>query len=151
MGNAGIAALRDEIGQARVSDWVVVDQARIDGFADVTEDHQFIHIDPERAIQTPFGGTITHGFLILSLVPRLLELTPRPPVEGLKMAVNYGLDRVRFLSPVRSGSRVRCLSTLLSVEEKRPGQHQQSMEVAIEVDGAEKPAMVAVLLAQFFI
>lgn len=151
MGNAGIAALRDEIGQARVSDWVVVDQARIDGFADVTEDHQFIHIDPERAIQTPFGGTITHGFLILSLVPRMLELTPSPPVEGLKMAVNYGLDRVRFLSPVRSGSRVRCLSTLLSVEEKRPGQHQQSMEVAIEVDGAEKPAMVAVLLAQFFI
>src|SRR5262249_20587858 len=108
----------DEVG---VSSWILVDQARIDAFADATEDHQFIHVDPAAAAQTPFGGTIAHGFLTLSLLSRMGAEAMLLP-SGLKMAVNYGLDRVRFLATVPSGSRVRGRFTLDSVEEKAPGQ-----------------------------
>ena len=129
-----------------VSDWIAIDQERIDRFADATDDRQFIHVDPEAAAQTPFGGTIAHGFLSLSLVPRLAAEAMLIP-DGMKMVINYGLDRVRFLAPVRSGSRVRGRFTLDSVEEKAPGQVLMRHSVAVEIEGEDKPALSAVWLA----
>ena len=133
----------EEIG---VSGWIAVDQSRIDAFADATEDRQFIHTDPEAAARTQFGGTIAHGFLTLSLLSRMgAEATMIP--EGVKMAVNYGLERVRFLAPVRSGSRVRGRFTLDSVDEKVPGQWLLRHTVTVEIEGEDKPALTAVWLA----
>lgn len=129
-----------------VSSWVLVDQARIDAFADATEDRQFIHVDPESAAQTPFGGTIAHGFLSLSLLSRMGAEAMLVP-EGAKMAVNYGLDRVRFLAPVRSGKRLRGRFTLDSVEEKAPGQVLLRHTVIVEIEGEDKPALSAVWIA----
>src|SRR6478736_8641688 len=119
---ATLDQIRSRIGEeVGVSTWLTVDQARIEAFADATEDRQFIHVDPAAAAQTPFGGTIAHGFLSLSLLSRMGAETFLVP-EGLKMAVNYGLDRVRFLAPVKSGKRVRGRFTLDSAEEKAAGQ-----------------------------
>ncbi|HET8749516.1 MAG TPA: MaoC family dehydratase [Sphingomicrobium sp.] len=132
----------DEVG---VSGWIAVDQARIDAFADATEDRQFIHVDPDTASQTPFGGTIAHGFLSLSLLSRMGAEAMLLP-EGMKMAVNYGLDRVRFLAPVKSGMRVRGRFVLQSVEEKTPGQVLMHHEVSVEIEGEDKPALSAVWL-----
>jgi len=129
-----------------VSGWIAIDQERIDRFADATDDRQFIHVDPEAAAQTLFGGTIAHGFLSLSLVPRLAAEAMLIP-DGMKMVINYGLDRVRFLAPVRSGSRVRGRFTLDSVEEKAPGQVLMRHSVAVEIEGEDKPALSAVWLA----
>ena len=112
------ARVGEEVG---VSDWLTIDQARIELFAEATEDRQFIHVDPDAAARTPFGGTIAHGFLTLSLLSRMGAETMLLP-EGMRMAVNYGLDRVRFLAPVRSGKRIRGRFVLDSVEEKAPGQ-----------------------------
>jgi acyl dehydratase len=140
------ALVGEEIG---VSSWLTVDQARIDAFADATEDRQFIHTDPAAAAQTPFGGTIAHGFLTLSLLSRMGAEAMLIP-EGVKMAVNYGLDRVRFLAPVRSGSRVRGRFTLDSVEEKAPGQVLMRHTVVVEIEGEEKPALTAVWLGLIF-
>ncbi|WP_174299304.1 MaoC family dehydratase [Caulobacter sp. S45] len=145
-----LKTLQAEVGRTYVSEWILVDQAMIDRFAEVTGDHQFIHVDPERAAQTPFGGTVAHGFLLLSLLPRLQASMGRPRPEGLRMAVNYGFERVRFVTPVRSGSRVRATSTLVSVEEKRPGQLQQLADTTLEVEGAGKPALTAVWIGQLF-
>lgn len=145
-----LAALQADIGIVRHSEWQLVDQSMIDRFADATLDHQFIHVDPARAAKTPFGGTIAHGFLTLSLLSRLAETTPRPAGPKIQMGVNYGFDRVRFIQPVRCGSRVRSASTLIAVEEKRPNQFQQSVEVAVEIDGFEKPALTATWLSQLF-
>ena len=136
-----------EIG---VSDWILVDQARIDTFADVTEDHQFIHIDPEAAAKTPFGGTIAHGFLTLSLLSRMAADAMLRP-DGIKMGVNYGFEKVRFLAPVRSGKRVRGRFTLLSFDEKRPGQWQFVHQVAVEIEGEAKPALIADWIGLIFI
>jgi acyl dehydratase len=136
----------DEVG---VSSWILIDQPRIDAFADATEDRQFIHVDPEAAMRTPFGGTIAHGFLSLSLLSRMGGEAMLIP-EGLKMAVNYGLDRVRFLAPVRSGKRVRGRFTLDSVEEKAPGQWLLRHTVTVEIEHEEKPALTAVWLALLF-
>ena len=122
----------------------------IDRFADVTGDHQFIHLDPVRAAQTPFKGTIAHGFLLLSLLPRLQAAMDRPRPQGVRMGVNYGFERVRFVAPVRSGSRVRARSTLVSVEEKRPGQLQQLADVVLELEGSDKPALTAAWIGQLF-
>src|ERR1700761_324064 len=102
MAAAQSTLLQERIGQTQVSDWLLVDQAMIDLFADATGDHQFIHIDPERAARTPFGGTIAHGFLLLSLLPRLQAGMERPWPGEVRMGVNYGFERVRFVSPVRS-------------------------------------------------
>jgi acyl dehydratase len=140
----------DEIGsrvgtEVGVSGWLTVDQARIDAFADATEDRQFIHVDPEAAAQTPFGGTIAHGFLSLSLLSRMGAETMLLP-EGMTMAVNYGLDRVRFLAPVKSGKRVRGRFTLDSVEEKAPGHILMRHTVTVEIEGGDKPALTAVWL-----
>ncbi len=133
----------EEVG---VSSWILVDQARIDAFADATEDRQFIHVDAEAAAQAPFGGTIAHGFLSLSLLSRMGAEAMLIP-EGLKMAVNYGLDRVRFLAPVRSGKRVRGRFILDSVEEKAPGQWLLRHTVTVEIEREDKPALTAVWLA----
>ena len=136
-----------EIG---VSDWITIDQDRIDKFADVTEDHQFIHVDPEAAKKTPFGTTIAHGFLTLSMLSKLAS-GGVVVFEGIKMGVNYGGNKVRFLAPVRSGKRVRSHVKLLELEEKRPGQWQQTNEVTIEIEGEEKPALIAEWISQFFV
>lgn len=140
------------IGSVMVSDWVLVTQEMIDSFADATGDHQFIHVDPQRAKLTPFGGTIAHGFLTLSLFPLLnAKVADAPRVEGVKMGVNYGGNKVRFLAPVRSGKRVRGHFKLLSFEEKRPGQWQQTTELTVEIEGEPKPAMVAEWINQIFV
>ena len=143
MPSASLDEIRSRVGEeVGVSSWLAVGQARIDAFADATDDHQFIHVDPAAAAQTPFGGTIAHGFLTLSLLSRMAAegmLTP----QGVKMAVNYGFDRIRFLAPVRSGSRVRGRFTLDSVEEKAPGQWLLRHTVTVEIEGEDKPALVA--------
>ena len=131
------------------SDWVEIKQDRVNQFADVTEDHQFIHIDPEAAKQTPFGGTIAHGFLTLSLLAKFAE-KGTINIEGVKMAVNYGFDKVRFLAPVSVGKRVRGHFKLKAAEEKRPGQHLLTYEVTVEIEGEEKPALIADWLAMQF-
>ena len=133
------------------SDWLTVDQAMIDTFAEATGDHQFIHVDPVAAAQTPFGGTIAHGFLSLSLMPALTAMTDLPRLDGIRMGVNYGGNKIRFLAPVRSGKRVRGHFKLLDIEEKRPGQWQQTIEYTLEIEGEDKPALIAEWISQFFI
>jgi acyl dehydratase len=148
---ASIEEIKAKVGaEIGVSDWILVDQARILAFAEATDDHQFIHVDQEAAARTPFGGTIAHGFLTLSLLSRMAADVMLHP-EGLKMGVNYGLDRVRFLAPVRSGKRVRGRFTLKSLEEKRPGQWQFLHAVAVEIEGEDKPALLAEWIGQVFV
>ena len=152
MATVTVDDMKNSVGTERVSDWVEVTQAMIDKFADATGDHQFIHIDPARAAQTPFGGTIAHGFLTLSLMPLLASKVPdAPQLEGVKMGVNYGGNKVRFLTPVRSGSKVRGRFKTLAFEEKRPGQYQQTNEFTVEIEGAPKPAMIAEWISQIFV
>lgn len=146
-----IQQLAARTGEERVSDWVEVTQAMIDKFAEATGDHQFIHVDPAKAAMTPFGGTIAHGFLTLSLMPLLNSLTPQPRIEGVKMGVNYGGNKVRFLTPVRSGKRVRGRFKTLELAEKRPGQWQQTVEFTVEIEGETKPAMIAEWISQIFV
>ncbi|BBE34747.1 MaoC family dehydratase [Sphingosinicella microcystinivorans] len=133
------AMVGSELG---VSRWFEVDQKRIDTFAECTEDFQFIHVDAERAADTPFGGTIAHGFLTLSLLSAMAyELFPK--LEGAKMGVNYGMNKLRFLAPVRSGKRVRGRMKLLDVTERNPGVLQSTYEVVVEIEGEDKPALLA--------
>ena len=146
-----IQQLAARTGEERVSDWVEVTQAMIDTFAEATGDHQFIHVDPTKAAMTPFGGTIAHGFLTLSLMPLLSQKTPQPRIEGVKMGVNYGGNKVRFLTPVRSGKRVRGRYKTLELAEKRPGQWQQTVEFTVEIEGESKPAMIAEWISQIFV
>ncbi|HBO1911208.1 MaoC family dehydratase [Pseudomonas aeruginosa] len=146
-----VAALKDYVGKdLGHSEWLTIDQERVDQFAECTGDHQFIHVDPEKAAKTPFGGTIAHGFLSLSLIPKLMEGLLVLP-EGLKMAVNYGLDTVRFIQPVRVGSRVRLGLTLLDVNEKNPGQWLIKARATLEIEGQEKPAYIAEPLSLCFV
>jgi acyl dehydratase len=147
---ASLDEIRSKIGQeVGVSGWIMVDQQRIAAFAEATEDRQFIHLDPDAAAQTPFGGTIAHGFLTLSLLSRMAADAMLVP-ETTKMAVNYGLDRVRFLAPVRSGKRVRGHFTLDSAEEKAPGQLLLRHTVTVEIEGGDKPALAAEWLSLIF-
>ncbi len=134
-----------------VTPWLTVDQAMIDKFADATGDHQFIHVKPALAAQTPFGGTIAHGFLLLSLMPMMMAQADMPRMDGVRMGVNYGGNKVRFLVPVRSGKRVRGHFKLIEIAEKRPGQYQQTLEYTLEIDGEDKPALIAEWIGQFFI
>ena len=134
-----------------VSDWFHVTQERINMFADATGDHQFIHIDEEKAKLTPFGGTIAHGFLTLSLIPVLGAMTEGARVTDVKMGVNYGGNKTGFISPVRAGKRVRAHVKLLDLVEKRPGQWQQTNEYTIEIEGEDKPALIAEWVMQFFV
>lgn len=148
---AGLDAIRSRVGdEVGVSSWLTVDQTRIDAFADATEDRQFIHVDPAAAAQTSFGGTVAHGFLSLSLLSRMGAEAMLLP-DGLTMAINYGLDRVRFLAPVRAGSRVRGRFILDSVEEKAPGQILMRHTVTVEIEGEDKPALSAQWLGLMFI
>lgn len=143
--------IRAKVGHpVGVSGWIEVGQDRIDQFADATDDHQFIHVDQKLAAQTPFGGTIAHGFLSLSLLSRMAADVMLIP-DTTKMAVNYGLDRVRFLAPVRSGKRVRGHFTLESATEKAPGQLLLKHQVTVEIEGDEKPALTAEWLGLIFI
>ncbi|MDB5667511.1 MAG: MaoC family dehydratase [Alphaproteobacteria bacterium] len=130
---ASLAEIGSKVGQEiGVSDWILIDQQRIDAFAEVTDDHQFIHVDPVAAGNSPFGGTIAHGFLSLSLLSRMAADVFLIP-DGARMAVNYGFERIRFLAPVRSGKRVRGRFTLASGEERRPGQWQFVHQVTVEI------------------
>jgi acyl dehydratase len=124
------------------SDWIEVDQGRIDRFAETTEDHQFIHVDPERAKATPFGTTIAHGYLTLSLLAKM-AYDVMPGIAGSKMGVNYGLNSVRFLAPVKSGSRVRGHFMMKDVTERSAGVVQSTVEVKVEIEGEDKPALAA--------
>ena len=137
----------EEIG---VSGWLTIDQKRIDEFADATEDRQFIHTDPEAAAQTLFGGTIGHGFLSLSMLSRMASDAMLVP-DNIRMAVNYGLDRVRFIAPVKSGKRIRGRFRLDSVDEKAPGQLLLRHTVTVEIEGEEKPALTAEWLGLLFV
>jgi acyl dehydratase len=123
------------------SSWLEITQERVNKFAEATNDHQFIHVDPEKAAHSPFGGTIAHGFLTLSLLPSLLaENAPQP--EGLVMGVNYGTDKLRFLSPVRVGSRVRALQKIQSVVEKEPGKYLIRTKATVEIENGPTPALI---------
>ncbi|WP_414900056.1 MaoC family dehydratase [Sphingomonas flavalba] len=151
MPTVAIDAYRDLIGQPLgTSDWLTVSQDMIDRFADATGDHQFIHVDPERAAATPFGGTIAHGFLSLSLMSALYETTDMPRPAGIRIGVNYGGDKTRFLTPVRSNKRVRAHFRLLAFDEKQPGRYQQTIEYVLEIEGEEKPALVSEWIMLFF-
>jgi acyl dehydratase len=148
---ASIDDIKGRIGQEiGTSGWLTIDQQAIDAFADVTQDRQFIHVDPEAAAKTPFGGTIAHGFLTLSLLSRMAADVMLVP-ENLKMAVNYGFERVRFIAPVRAGKRIRGHFRLASAEEKRPGQWQFVHNVTVEIEGEEKPALTADWIGLIFI
>jgi acyl dehydratase len=134
------AMVGKEVG---VSSWHLVDQTRINGFADVIEDYQFIHIDPERAKrETPFGSTVAHGFLTMSLLS-IMSYEVMPVIEGTTMGVNYGFDKLRFISPVRAGSRVRGRFVLAEAKLRKEKELQSRTNVTIEIEGEEKPALVA--------
>ena len=137
-----LSDLKSQVGEViGTSGWFLLDQDRIDRFADTTEDHQFIHVDPEAAKATPFGGTIAHGFLTLSMLSAMMNSGIAKP--DVQMSVNYGFNKVRFLSPVKSGKRVRGQFKLLELVEKRPGQWQETVEVTVEIEGEDKPALLA--------
>ena len=140
---ASLDEIRAKVGsEIGVSPWIEIDQDAINTFAEVTGDHQFIHVDPEAAAQTPFGGTIAHGFLTLSLLSQMAAPTILVP-HTTRMVVNYGFEKVRFIAPVRSGKRVRGRFTLASAEEKKPGQWQFLHNVIVEIEGEERPALQA--------
>lgn len=146
-----VSQLKDYVGkELGRSQWLTIDQNRINQFAECTGDHQFIHVDPVKAKHTPFGSTIAHGFLSLSLIPMLMESLMIMP-EGLKMAVNYGLDSVRFIQPVKVDSRVRLALSIVEVTEKRPGQWLIKAQATLEIEGEEKPAYIAEPLTLCFV
>ena len=140
---SGLAATAaPPVGQVYLSRWFAIDQDRIDAFAAVCEDDQFIHTDPERAAGTPFGGTIAHGFLTLSMLSAM-AYDAQPGLADVAMSVNYGFDRVRFLAPVPAGSRVRGRFTLADAEERQAGEVTLHWDVAVEIEGGAKPALAA--------
>ncbi|MEE2566994.1 MaoC family dehydratase [Hyphobacterium marinum] len=135
--------LRERIGETFTSDWMEIDQARVDTFADTTLDHNFIHVDVERSKrETPFGGTIAHGFLSLSLLSHFGEQCLPPFPEGA-VPINYGFDRLRFAAPVPVGSRIRGCFTFADVEQRKRGQYLMRMDAAVEIEGSERPALRA--------
>ncbi|MBX9858827.1 MAG: MaoC family dehydratase [Sphingomonas sp.] len=133
------AVIGTEVG---LSKWITIDQSMIDRFADLTDDHQFIHVDAERAAKTPMGGTIAHGFLTLSMLGGLATVADIG-MAGATMGFNYGFNKIRFISPVRSGSRVRARFTLIAMEERSPNQWMATMGVSVEIEGQDKPALTA--------
>ena len=146
-----IENLREKIGtETGVSRWFDISQARIDAFADVTEDRQFIHIDPVAAASTPFGGTVAHGFLTLSMLSAI-AYDALPRVEGLAMGVNYGFDKVRFVAPVRAGSRIRGRFTLLALSPRSAGEWQARSAVTVDIEGGGKPALIAEWLSLYLL
>ena len=149
-----VAELTKELGEEiHLSDWLTVDQSMINGFADVTLDHQWIHVDVERAAKdSPFGSTIAHGFLTLSLIPKLTGVVDpsKPAYPDLKLAVNYGLNRVRFPSPVPAGSKVRTRTKLAGVDKINDECFQVVQEVTIEIEGQDKPACGAESVLRYY-
>ena len=146
-----VAELKDYVGkELGWSEWLTIDQERINLFAEATGDYQFIHVDPVKAAQTPFGSTIAHGFLSLSLIPKLMEDILILP-QGLKMVVNYGLDSVRFIQPVKVNSRVRLKVDMNEVTEKKPGQWLLKATATLEIEGSDKPAYIAEPLSLCFV
>ena len=145
MGNVVNASdLSDYIGkEVGVTDWIEIDQDRINKFAEATGDHQYIHIDPERAAQTPFGTTIAHGFLTLSLMSMLSSMNGGLKLANTVMGINYGLDKVRFINPVKVNSKIRERFVLSSGEEKKPNHYLLKHTVTVEIEGEEKPALIA--------
>ncbi len=143
-----VAELKGRIGEeVGLSEWHLIDQARIDRFAEVTNDHQFIHVDPVRAkAETPFGGTIAHGYLTLSMLATM-GYEALPALAGRAMGINYGLDKVRFLAPVRAGSRLRARYKLRDVSERSPKEIMLRYEVTMEIEGSDKPALYAEAIA----
>lgn len=134
------------------SEWFAIDQARINAFADATLDHQFIHVDPDKAKFTPFGTTIAHGFLSLSLLPHFQSSMSELIVPaGLKMGMNYGFDKIRFLAPVKVNSRVRGVAKLKDAVEKNPGQWLFTLEFSVEIEGESKPALISDWLLMYFV
>lgn len=135
--------IRNFIGkETGTSDWITIDQDRISQFADVTEDHQFIHVDPDAAKMTTFGTTIAHGFLSLSMLSAMSDICVIT-MDGEQIGVNYGFDKVRFIAPVKSGKRIRGIFTLISVDQKAPDQWLFKYGVKVEIEGEDKPALVA--------
>lgn len=149
-----LSDLRSKVGtETHVGEWLTIDQARIDAFADATLDHQWIHVDVKRAQrESPFGGPVAHGYLTLSLIPHLAGRVnaEKPAYPGIRLSVNYGLNRVRFPHPVVAGSRIRARSELVSVEEVAGNGLQSVSKVTIEIDGATKPACVAETVARMY-
>ncbi|MCS3725441.1 MaoC family dehydratase [Bradyrhizobium betae] len=133
------ALVGKEIG---VSSWYLIDQPRIDTYADVTEDHQFIHVDPQRAKESAFGTTIAHGFLTMSMMS-VMSYEVMPAIAGTTMGVNYGFDKLRFISPVRSGKRIRGRFVLAEAKLRKPNELQSRTNVTVEIEGEDKPALVA--------
>ena len=128
------------------SPWIEITQERVNQFADATNDHQFIHVDPEKAAQTPFGGPIAHGFLSLSLLSYLNEQSAVFP-ENLAIVINYGSDKVRYLAPVRVGKRIRSRQTVMAMNEKKPGHWLMKCTVTVDIEGEDTPALVAEILS----
>jgi len=146
-----LKSLQGQLGkEIGVSDWLDVTQQNVDAFAEVTKDQQFIHVDPVKAAQTPFGGTVAHGFYTLSLLSYFSENGCGLQLNGAKMGVNYGCDKLRFIQPVTVGSRIRGRSILLEVSEKSPEQYLFKQKFTVEIDGADKPALVAQWLTMAF-
>lgn len=141
------AKIGTEVG---VSDWVEITQDMINRFADVTDDHQFIHVNPEAAAQTPFGGTIAHGFLVLSMISKLGTAADFV-MEGVYMGVNYGFEKVRMVAPVKSGKRIRGRFVLKDMVARAPGQWLSTLGVTIEIEGESKPAIIADWLGMQFV
>ena len=136
--------LNDYIGkEVGLTDWIAIDQERINRFADATDDHQYIHTDPERAAETPFGATIAHGFLSLSLLSRFSAMGGGIKLADTVMLINYGLDKVRFANPVRAGKKVRARFVLTGAEEKQSKHFLLKHNVTVEIEGEKKPALVA--------
>ena len=136
--------LQDYLGkEVGISDWLEIDQRRINQFAEATGDYQYIHIDPARAAQTPFGSTIAHGFLTLSLLAMLSAKNGGIKLDNSVMGINYGLDKVRFINPVKVGKKIRARFQLISAEEKKPKHYLMKHNVTVEIDGEEKPALIA--------
>ncbi|HYC25132.1 MAG TPA: MaoC family dehydratase [Roseiarcus sp.] len=146
-----LADLTARIGtETGLSRWFTIDQRRIDAFADVTEDHQFIHVDPVAAAATPFAGTIAHGFLTLSMLSAL-AMDALPRIEGVAMGVNYGFDKLRFIAPVPSGSRIRGRFVLRGIAQRSSVEYQARSDVTVEIEGASKPALVAEWLTLYYL
>jgi acyl dehydratase len=134
-----LGVIGEEVG---ASSWMSVGQAMIDAFAEVTGDRQFIHVDPERAAHTPFGGTVAHGFLTLSLLAKFAQ-EALPPLPGREISINYGFDKVRFVAPVRSSGRIRCRFTLIDVVERAPKEILARYAVTVDIENEDKPALAA--------
>ena len=141
----------DNIGKKlKPGDWFLIEQSRINQFADVTEDHQYIHIDQQRAAESYLGGTIAHGFLVLSLLPKLIEKSLITP-DNIVMGINYGFDKVRFLNPVRPGDKVRVTGEIVDIQDKGDGRYLQKVAVTVEIKGQEKPAIFCEWLNMFVV